>query len=368
LARAAEPTCPTCAEWNRPQAPFKIFGSSYYVGVHGLSAVLITSDNGHVLIDGGSRESAPQIAASIRTLGFRVEDVRLILNSHAHFDHAGGIAELQRLSHALAASAWNASVLEFGAPGRGDPQFATTTPIDRVANVITVAAGETMQIGAITMTAHLTPGHTPGGTTWSWQSCENTRCLNLVYADSLTAVSDDGFRFTTSAEYPTALADFAKSFNVLESVRCDILLLPHPEFSDIFGKLARRERRTADAFVDPDACRRYATTSRQRACRTASYANGPASSRAATSLPLRAYCSECRFLAVAESPDSRDLLGIWSVESAVQPTSRGIFHGIGCLGCRSRVCVRVDETDGRPVGAFRDPPDDSDLVPWCNLV
>jgi metallo-beta-lactamase class B len=264
-ARAAEPaTCPACAEWNMPQAPFKIFGNSYYVGVRGLSTILITSDNGHVLIDGGSRESAPQIAASIRTLGFRVEDVRLILNSHAHFDHAGGIAELQRLSRAaVVASAWNAGVLESGGPGRGDPQSATMTPIDRVANVITVADGETMQIGAITIRAQLTPGHTPGGTTWSWQSCENARCLNLVYADSLTAVSSGAFRFTTSAEYPTALADFAKSFNVLESVRCDILLLPHPEFSDIFGKLARREAGAADAFVDPDACRRYGTTSRQ---------------------------------------------------------------------------------------------------------
>jgi metallo-beta-lactamase class B len=121
--RSALP-CKACAEWNRPQTPFHIFANTYYVGTRGLSAILITSEAGHVLIDGGLPESAEPIASSVRALGFKVEDVRLILNSHAHFDHAGGIAELQRMSGAgVAATLWSVSVLTSGAVPRSDPQF-----------------------------------------------------------------------------------------------------------------------------------------------------------------------------------------------------------------------------------------------------
>src|ERR1044071_101762 len=144
--------CEWCAGWNVAQDPFRVFGNTYYVGVAGLGAVLVTSDKGLVLLDGGLPQSAPLIDASIRKLGFRTEDIRLIVNSHAHYDHAGGIGALQRASGA------------------------------------TVAA----RAGGLAVTAHMTPGHTPGSTTWSWRSCEGPRCLDIVYADSLTAVSDDG--------------------------------------------------------------------------------------------------------------------------------------------------------------------------------
>ena|ERR1700733_8790609 len=100
-AQEVRSSCANCAVWNKPQQAFKIYGNTYYVGTHGLSSILITSDSGHVLIDGALPESAPPIVANIRSLGFRVEDVKLIVNSHAHFDHAGGIAELQRLSGAV---------------------------------------------------------------------------------------------------------------------------------------------------------------------------------------------------------------------------------------------------------------------------
>jgi metallo-beta-lactamase class B len=263
-SRAAEPACPACAEWNQPQPPFRIFGNTYYVGVHGLSAILITSDAGHVLIDGGSRESATQIVSSIRSLGFRIEDVRLILNSHAHFDHAGGIAELQRLSGAtVAASPWSMSVMSNGTMGRGDPQFASNLAVPSIAGVVTLADREVLRVGPVGLTAHFTPGHTPGGTSWTWQSCEGTRCLELVYADSLTAVASDGFLFTASPDYPNALADFEKSFSTLEAIGCDILITPHPEFSDVFGKLARRERGEAEAFIDPKSCTSYGATMRR---------------------------------------------------------------------------------------------------------
>ena len=113
-----------CAEWNVPQRPFRVYGNTFYVGPHGLSAILITSPSGHSLIDGALPGSAPQIAQNIRALGFRAEDVKLILNSHAHFDHAGGIAYLQRVTGAtVAASALSATVLERGLSGPDDPQY-----------------------------------------------------------------------------------------------------------------------------------------------------------------------------------------------------------------------------------------------------
>ena len=190
-------SCKACPEWNEAQPAFQVFGNTYYVGTHGLSSILVTSEGGHILIDGALPESAPLIGAGIRSLGFRIEDVKFIVNSHAHFDHAGGIAELQRLSGArVAASEWTADVMNKGALPRDDPQFGTIAPIARVARVETIKDGETLSAGAVTVTAHLTPGHTPGGTSWTWRSCENGRCLNLVYADSLTPVSADGFLFT----------------------------------------------------------------------------------------------------------------------------------------------------------------------------
>jgi len=214
LAAAPSP-CGPCAAWNVAQPPFRIFGNTYYVGVRGLSAILITSNEGHVLIDGGLAESA----ASIRSLGFRLEDVKLILNSHAHFDHAGGIAELQRLSGAaVAASAWSAVVLRTGEIGRSDPQFGTMPRIAPVAQVRSIGADETLRVGPLALTPHFTPGHTPGGTSWTWRSCEGERCLDIVHPDSLTAVSSPGFLFTRSPDYPEALSDFERSFTVLSSL------------------------------------------------------------------------------------------------------------------------------------------------------
>jgi metallo-beta-lactamase class B len=189
-AQPAQRPCSHCVEWNTPQHPFRIYGSTYYVGPHGLSSILITSDQGHVLIDGALRESAQQIAANIRTLGFRVEDVKLIVNSHAHYDHGGGIGELQRLSGArVAASPWTAAVMKTGKAGRDDPQYGVLFPIPPIARVQKLQDGQTLHVGPLALTAHFTPGHTPGGTSWTWQSCENNRCLNVVYADSMNAVS-----------------------------------------------------------------------------------------------------------------------------------------------------------------------------------
>jgi metallo-beta-lactamase class B len=257
--------CEHCATWNTPQKPFRIYGNTYYVGPHGLSSILITSSAGHVLIDGALPESVPQIVANIRALGFRIEDVKLIVNSHVHFDHAGGIAELQRLSGArVAASEWSAAVMSKTGVARNDPQFGVIRPIALVPHVETLSDGESFQVGPLVITAHLTGGHTPGGTSWTWKSCEGDHCANLVYADSLTAVSADGFKFTGNAAYPTAVQDFEKSFAFLKATPCDILLTAHPDASDLWDHLqARQEDVKPDPLVNTNACRKLAEQAQQ---------------------------------------------------------------------------------------------------------
>ena len=163
-----------------------------------------------------------------------MKDIKLIVNSHAHFDHAGGIAELQKLSGArVAASEWTADVMKTGVVARDDPQFGTLIPIAPVARVETIKDSETLRAGAITVTAHLTPGHTPGGMSWTWRSCENGRCLNMVYADSLTPISADGFLFSRRKEYALGVGDFERSYSFLDSTPCDILITPHPDILNL---------------------------------------------------------------------------------------------------------------------------------------
>jgi len=259
-------SCANCDALNKAQPPFRIFGNTYYVGTHGLSSVLITSPAGHVLIDGDLPESAGQIVGNIQSLGFRVEDVKLIVNSHVHFDHAGGIAELQRRSGArVAASEWSAEVLRKGGVGKGDPQYGTLTPIAAVKNVSAFRDGESLHVGEITVTPHLTPGHTPGGTSWTWKSCEGAVCYEMVYADSLNPISAPGFRFSKSREYPEAIEDFEKSFTFFESAPCDVLITAHPEVSRLWDHLALREKGVKpDPLVDSAACRNLAENGRQR--------------------------------------------------------------------------------------------------------
>ena len=147
-AQTPTPNCSRCAEWNTPQAPFRIYGNTYYVGPHGISSILITSPKGHILIDGAIAESAPQIAAHIRSLGFRLEDVKLILSTHIHFDHAGGIAELQRMTGAtVMASPSSAALLAKGGVDPADPQFGDLLPVAKVAHVKALREGETVHSG-----------------------------------------------------------------------------------------------------------------------------------------------------------------------------------------------------------------------------
>jgi metallo-beta-lactamase class B len=242
-----------------------VYGNTYYVGTQGLGSVLITSQDGHVLIDGALPDSATQIAANIRTLGFRVEDVKVILNSHVHFDHAGGIASLQKLTGAqVAASAIAAKVLMSGKVDSSDPQFGGLPDIPTIATVREIKHGETLKVGSLELTAHFTPGHTPGGTTWSWRSCEQQRCLNVVYVDSLNPISTTGYLYSDPKRNPNGVQQLEGSFKVVEALPCDVLIAPHPDLIDLFGKLAKRDRGEGNAFIDANACRNYAQMARDR--------------------------------------------------------------------------------------------------------
>ena len=259
--RAAQ--CQSCAEWNVPQAPLRLHGNTYFVGTHGLSAILITSPAGHVLIDGALPESAPQILANITTLGFRLQDVKLILNSHDHFDHAGGLSALQAATHAtVAASPSSATVLERGSSGPDDPQYGVLLLFPRVTTrVRRVADGETLRVGPLALTAHFTPGHTPGGTSWSWSSCDDRhQCLDFVYADSQSPISADGFFYTKSLTYPSGVADFERGQRLLATLPCDVLITPHPGASSLWERVAAGDTSTSGGLVDHDACRRFTAT------------------------------------------------------------------------------------------------------------
>jgi metallo-beta-lactamase class B len=251
--------CGPCEAWNAPQTPYRVYGNTYYVGTAGLSAVLLASDAGLILLDAALPQSAPQIDRNIRTLGFRTEDITLIVNSHAHYDHAGAIAAFQRASGAMvAASPAGARALEQGRPTADDPQSASASYAP-AAKVRVVSDGETLRMGPLEITAHFTPGHTPGSTTWTWQSCEGSRCLDMVYADSLNAVSQAGFRFTGNATSPSRVDAFRRSIARVAALPCDVLLTVHPEFAGLPSKASRLGAQPGvNPFIDAGACRAYA--------------------------------------------------------------------------------------------------------------
>jgi metallo-beta-lactamase class B len=261
-------TCGNCADWSQPQAPFRIYGNTYYVGTQGLSSVLIATKNGLILLDGDLPQSVQQIAANIKTLGFDVHDVRWILNSHAHFDHAGGIAALQRISGAnVGASALGAAALGVGVLPADDPQSDSgkATHFPPVQHAQALLDGETISVGDTTVTAHYTPGHTPGGTTWTWSSCDSIRCFDVVYADSLNPVSAPGFRFNDASHHPTTAETLRRSITIVRALPCNILITVHPDFSDVLDKAAANARDPSkNAFLDTKACRAYADDADKR--------------------------------------------------------------------------------------------------------
>lgn len=252
--KAGAGSCINDPSWVAPQKSFRVFGNTWHVGPRGLGVFLITAPTGHVLIDGGVPARTALIDANIRSLGFKLRDIKWILNTHAHCDHAGGIASLARVTGAqVIAGAADAPLLARG--GRDDPQYGNRFPFPPVTVARTVAHGEVLHLGDLALTAHATPGHTHGNTTWTWTSCEGTRCLNMALVGSL---STPGYKLLANPKYPGIVEDFEVSFAKVAALPCDIALAPHPGMVDFWERVAKRDQGDADALIDPSLCRGYA--------------------------------------------------------------------------------------------------------------
>ncbi len=247
--------------WTTPLAPFRIAPNLYYVGSRDLASYLITTPAGDILLNSNLTTSPPQIFHSIEQLGFHPSDIKILLISHAHSDHAGGSAAILQQTHARY-MVMDADVSTIQSGGRTD--FAHFKPypaahVDRVLH-----DGSTVQLGGITLTAHKTAGHTPGCTTWTLQIIENGKPLNVVIVGSVTALSEYRLIATPHhpASYPGIAQDFARTFTQLEALPCDIFLASHGEYFDLLPKLARSKIEGPSVWIDPEGYKRAIAQSR----------------------------------------------------------------------------------------------------------
>lgn len=246
--------CEDFDEWDKPGPPFRIAGSdSYYVGTCGIAAVLIDSGDGLILIDSGTSGGADVVLANVAALGFDPADIKLILTSHEHFDHVGGIAKVQQASGAqLVTSAAAAKVFASGKPARDDPQFGILDDVTPARVNRVVSDGEVVELGAKRLVALATPGHTPGALSWQWQECgDQGQCRSFVYADSLSPVSSDSYRFS---DHPDYVAAYRAGIARVAALDCDVLLTPHPSAS------AMRDKLLGEGIASGMNCAQYAAS------------------------------------------------------------------------------------------------------------
>lgn len=241
------------AEWLAPRPPMRVFGNSYLVGFGGLSVALIDTGNGLILIDGALPQGAEAILANVRKLGFEPRDIRYILSTEPHFDHAGGLAALARDTGAVVvASRRGAEGLRSGRLAADDPQRGYDSRFPAVATVRAIGDGETLRLGRTAVIAQATPGHTMGSMSWRWRSCEGKTCKWIVFASSLNSVSSDDYRYGAAASRPI-VAGFRHSYRVMERLPCDILITAHADqdgATDRFRTASGACRRLAQASAD----------------------------------------------------------------------------------------------------------------------
>jgi|SRR5579871_1844516 len=262
LVLAATMTSPVSAadppDWSAPVQPFHIAGPVYYVGTKGLAAYLIRSPQGAILLDGTLARNAALIESNIQSLGVPLHEVRLLINDHAHEDHAGALAQIKRDSGArLFASAGDRWALEHGLP-RGDIDYRPR-PFPSVKVDAIVRDGQQIRLGDIVLTAHLTPGHTPGCTSWSMTVRDGGTPRRLLFLCSITVA---GNILVGNHAYPAIVRDYRATFAKLSTMRADILLTSHPEMADVLGREARREAGDRDSFVDTHALPRLVASSK----------------------------------------------------------------------------------------------------------
>lgn len=241
-------------EWNQPAKPFRIIGNIYYVGASEVSSFLITTPNGHILLDSGFAETVPLIADGIKQLGFKIEDVKVLINSHAHYDHAAGLAQLKRLTGAqLMLSEPDAATVANG--GRGDFQWGDRFTYEPVRADRLLKDKDRVDLGGVTMIARLTPGHTKGCTTWLMKAAEDGKTYDVVLIGSTTV---PGYTLVNNPKYPNIASDYEYTFRLLRSLHCDVFLGPHGSFFHLkekAGRLARGER--PNPFVEGKSYREF---------------------------------------------------------------------------------------------------------------
>ncbi len=251
-------TCKDWDEWDKPAPPYRIHGQTYYVGTCGITALLIVGPDGLVLIDTGTLPGSRVVEANVARLGFTLDEVKALLVSHEHFDHVGGLARVQAASGATVYTGQGAvNVLRTGRDDPRDPQAGLHEPMAPVTGEIhAVGDSEAVEAAGLRITGIATSGHTIGAMSWRWESCENGQCQTVVYADSLSPVSADEYRFTGNPEY---VAMFRAGIARLAATQCDILLTPHPSASDMRAKAAGEA-----SWVDAGACGAYAARASKR--------------------------------------------------------------------------------------------------------
>jgi metallo-beta-lactamase class B len=233
--------------WRAPVPPRHIIGNIYYVGAIGVSSFLITTPQGHILLDSGLEDTVPIIEKGVADLGFRVSDIKILLNSHGHSDHAGGMAKLrQHTGASVYASAAEAKMLETGDADNPNPaDLFHYTPV-HVDHVVTDL--ETVTLGGVTLTAHLTPGHTKGATTWTMDVTDEGHVYHVVFHSSASSPA----KLIGNAGYPNVVDDLEKSFATWKAMPCDIFFAPHGgqfAMAQKFERLAHGA--TPNPFIDP---------------------------------------------------------------------------------------------------------------------
>jgi metallo-beta-lactamase class B len=239
-------------EWNQPFKPFKIIGNIYYVGTSSLACYIIKTKSGLILLDTALQESSPIVRANIESLGFNLKDVKIMLASHAHFDHVAGHADMKAATGAkVYAMKADAEIMESG----GQKGFHPIKPFYKPIKVDkTLKDGEVVRLGGVAMTAHLTPGHTEGNTAWTMIVEENGKKYSVVFTCSLSI--NPGVRMVNNPTWAGVKEAYAKSFATLKTLPCDVFLGPHAPFFKMEEKVKRLGTQP-NPFIDPNGLRDF---------------------------------------------------------------------------------------------------------------
>ena len=243
----------TPPDWTEAFSAFKIVGNLYYVGSRGLASYLITTPKGHILINSNLESSVPQIRDSIEKLGLHFSDVKILLISHAHWDHDAGSAAIEKLTGAqYMVMEGDVPVVESG--GKADFQYPDgrypPAKVDRVLH-----DGDEVKLGGVVLTAHLTPGHTKGCTTWTLTANDAGKSYNVVIVGSPNV--NPGYKLVNNARYPEIASDYEKMFRVLQQLPCDIFLGAHGGYYSMEAKFAQLKNGGPNPFIDPEGYKSY---------------------------------------------------------------------------------------------------------------